>query len=200
MPTGNEATNLPTSSQTAFNLHAGRYRGLTWHDETDDVVWLFGCGWHESGSIVDAYEYLKNLDVSDTLLPTQTDYRLFYTWRETTGVTDFAGLIQEVRREGPRIREMAEGNPGIVQESHVANAIWVSVLVTEDEHEDHTYRSYQVRLKMPPTRPGVLPSNNSWQMQLAPAFLPYDSEISDWQWAFDEGSYTIVFEDMVETG
>ena len=56
---GQELTNLPVTAASVYNLHHGRWRALTWHDEDSDVVWLLGVGWHESGSRGDAYTTLK---------------------------------------------------------------------------------------------------------------------------------------------
>jgi hypothetical protein len=39
-PRGQETTHLPVTAATVYNLHVGRSRGLTWHDEEADVVWL----------------------------------------------------------------------------------------------------------------------------------------------------------------
>ena len=73
-PKGQEWTNLPVTSAPAYNLHHGRYRGLTWHDEDSDIVWLLGVGWHEADSRDDAYEVLKARDQAGTLMPSEQDY------------------------------------------------------------------------------------------------------------------------------
>ena len=73
-PRGQELTNLPVTAASVYNLHYGRWRGLTWHDEDSDVVWLLGVGWHESGSRGDAYATLKARDVAGTLMPDEQDY------------------------------------------------------------------------------------------------------------------------------
>jgi hypothetical protein len=73
-PTGQEATSLPTTPATVWNLHCDRWRGLTWHDENEDIVWLLGVGWHASGSRDDAYAVLKRRDELDQLLPSVADY------------------------------------------------------------------------------------------------------------------------------
>jgi hypothetical protein len=57
-----------------YNLHVGRWRGLTWHDVAADVIWLLGVGWHEADSHDDVYEMLKNRDVPDELMPSDQDY------------------------------------------------------------------------------------------------------------------------------
>ena len=73
-PGGQEWTNLPATAARAANLHFGRHRGLTWHDQASDVVWLLGVGWHESGSLDDAYDVLKARDRAGTLMPDEQDY------------------------------------------------------------------------------------------------------------------------------
>lgn len=48
-PKGHEWTRPPVTAAPVYNRHHGRYRGLTWHDEDSDVIWLLGAAWHESG-------------------------------------------------------------------------------------------------------------------------------------------------------
>jgi len=48
---------------------------LTWHDEDSDVVCLLRVGWHESGSVDDAYAVLKARDQAGTLMPNEQDYQ-----------------------------------------------------------------------------------------------------------------------------
>lgn len=196
LPIGTETTSLPASSQVVYNLHAGRYRGLTWHDTEDDVVWLLGCGWHESGSIKDAYQQLKNADIQDRLLPTAGDYQHLYVMRENTGVTDLSGLVEEARTAGPKLREQAESNPGTTCSVDLGRIIQVSEVVEEHIDDGFVLRQYEVRFQMPPAKPGILPSDNTWGVALAPAFLPYDSDVSDWSWSFDSSAVVISYEDI----
>src|SRR4051812_21774559 len=58
-PIGQEVTYLPVTKATTYNLHRGTARGLTWHDEDLDVVWLLGVAWHSTGDDSDAYDELK---------------------------------------------------------------------------------------------------------------------------------------------
>lgn len=105
---GVEVTKFPSSSQIVFNLHAGCYRGLTWYDKDDDVVWLLGAGWHEHDSIHDAYRLLKNLDAADRLVPSADDYKRLYMWRENTGVTNLSELFNEASERGSELVASAE--------------------------------------------------------------------------------------------
>ena len=57
-----------------FSLHAERWRGLTWHDQDADVVWLLGAGYHRSGDRSDAYANLKRRDADGELFPDEQDY------------------------------------------------------------------------------------------------------------------------------
>ncbi len=97
-PQGQELTNLPVTAASVYNLHQGRWRGLTWHDVDSDVVWLLGVGWHESGSRDDAYAILKARDVAGTLMPDEQDYldlEMSLEW-----VRDFA---TQVSRQAPAL-------------------------------------------------------------------------------------------------
>lgn len=95
-PVGPEATYLPATRVPVYNLHHGRWRALTWHeDEHDlDVVWLLGVGWHESGSRNDVYAALKRRDERGTLFPDETDYANLEPDPQTT--QDFLGALTEV--------------------------------------------------------------------------------------------------------
>lgn len=200
LPIGTETTHLPVSSQVVYNLHAGRYRGITWHDSDDDVVWLLGCGWHESGSINDVYQHLKNADIMDRLLPTAGDYRHLYVMRENTGVADLSGLVKEAQAVGPKLREEAESNPGTTCSVNLGEIIQVSEIVEEHIDGDFVLREYELRFQMPPTKPGILPSDNTWGATLVPAFLPYDSDVSDWSWSFNDSALVITYEDIRPRG
>lgn len=196
LPIGSETTSLPVSRQVVYNLHAGRFRGLTWHDVDDDVVWLLGCGWHESGSINDIYQHLKSADILDRLLPTADDYQHLYTMRNNSGISDLSGLVEEAQADGPKLREEAERNPGTTFSVNLGQIIQVSQVVRERIDVDLVIRRYEVRFQMPPAKPGVLPPGNTWATTLVPAFLPYDSDVSDWIWTFSDSAVVITYEDI----
>ncbi len=197
-PTGTETTNLPVSIQTVFNLHFGRYRGLTWHDEEDDVVWLLGVGWHEEGSRDDAYAYLKGLDVDDRLMPDADDYERLYRLSLAEGPTSFADLFKEVIARGPTLRESAAADPGTLHEVDLAGVLIAQVRVTEEsDGATFTIVTYEVRFQMPPRQPGVLPSGDEWQALLVPAFLPPDADVTACRWDFSAGSIIAIYEDLI---
>lgn len=75
-PTGMEKLRDVPSRLDIFNLHAGRERGVTWHDRQYDVVWLLAVGHHSSGDIDDAYPHFVKLARQGALLPTVDDYEL----------------------------------------------------------------------------------------------------------------------------
>lgn len=68
---GRETTRLGTA--TAWNLHVGRFRGLTYDDNAAGIVWLLGFGYHRSGDRSDAYQVLRRIDAAGGLLPTAAD-------------------------------------------------------------------------------------------------------------------------------
>ena len=57
----------------AYSLHAGRWRGLTWHDTEFAVVWLLAGRYHRSGERDDSYPHFRGL-ARHQLLPTEEDY------------------------------------------------------------------------------------------------------------------------------
>ena len=57
------------------SLHAGRYRGVTWHDVDHDAVWLLIVGIHREGSREDLYELAIAREQAGQLYPTSADYR-----------------------------------------------------------------------------------------------------------------------------
>lgn len=105
-PVGQETTRLPVSSQVVYNLHAGRWRGLTWHDEDADVVWLLGVGCHRSGERDDAYEVLKRRDEAGDLLPDEQDYLDL-----EASIDEALEFVEAVAQEGPALLERAREKP-----------------------------------------------------------------------------------------
>jgi hypothetical protein len=76
LPIGAEYLRDLTSSIQAYTLHSTRWRGVTWHDREEAVVWLLAGRFHTSGHSDDAYPYFRKLDADDKLLPIRQDYGL----------------------------------------------------------------------------------------------------------------------------
>lgn len=72
-PVGQETVEGLQANIIAYSLHAGRWRGLTWHDEGLAVVWLLAARYHRSGERDDSYPHFRWL-AKDQLLPTEDDY------------------------------------------------------------------------------------------------------------------------------
>jgi hypothetical protein len=58
--------------------HQHEHRGATWHDKSQNIVWLVAYGRHESGVPGDFFPWCKELDKSGVLLPSVQDYEDFY--------------------------------------------------------------------------------------------------------------------------
>ncbi|MFN2490804.1 MAG: hypothetical protein ABR529_13940 [Actinomycetota bacterium] len=77
-PAGVEKIQPIPTRREVYTLHAGRWRGATWHDRANNVVWLLAVGFHRSGEHSDVYPYVKGLAEAGRLLPSELDYqRLF---------------------------------------------------------------------------------------------------------------------------
>ncbi len=67
--TGTEKVQPLQNAQEVYTLHAGRWRGATWHDRENNVVWLLAGRLHRSGAADDAYPYFKDLDADGAAPP-----------------------------------------------------------------------------------------------------------------------------------
>lgn len=156
-PTGQETTRLPASSQVVFNLHAGRWRGLTWHDEEAGVVWLLGAGIHRSGERDDAYEVLKRRDEGGDLLPTEQDYLDLEATLE-----EAQSFVNAVSEDGPRLLDEARANLGQPARGLIAGALDVGVLVeivvVEEEEEEEVW----IGIGLPPVGEIRFPPGEEW--------------------------------------
>lgn len=169
-PKGQEWTRLPVTSAPVYNLHHGRYRGLTWHDQDNDVVWLLGVGWHESGSRDDAYAMLKRRDEVGDLMPTEQDYLdLELTIEESRS---FVALVSE---QAPALIAEARSRPGEEIRGVIAGRLGVGVHVdvVVIPGEDESLEEVWVGFEMPP-RPGAceLPPQPEWIHVVLAAMIP----------------------------
>lgn len=160
-PEGTEKVQPLDNASEVYTLHAGRWRGATWHDRTNDVVWLLGGGVHRSGEHDDAYPKFKQLDSADRLLPTQADYELFFEAEDRS----FSEALME---EAPRLLEEArEARPDEVR-CLLAGKVPVSVAVLREESIEAVYLAVSMKLE----RDGLQPPSD-WFEALWAAFFPW---------------------------
>ena len=158
-PLGQEAIQLPTSRQVVYSLHSGRYRGLTWFDEDDNVCWLLGVGFHESGSHADAYLVLKSRDEGGDLLPAEADYLALYRWRRTSGVSDLDDLVSIVARIGPEVLSAARSAPNTRVNRVIEGEIEIEMIVEELSDVAAILRQIHSHIRDAPTSTG---SSSVW--------------------------------------
>ena len=176
-PKGQEWTNLPVTAVRVSNLHYGRYRGLTWHDEDSDVVWLLGVGWHRSGSVGDAYAVLKARDESRTLMPDDQDYLDLEMSLEET-----RSFVAQVSTQAPSLVAQARSLPGQEVRGMIAGRLSVGVLVevVTSPADDESLEEIWVAFEMPPqTGPCELPAQPEWLLAVLAAMVPVEVSLSN---------------------
>ena len=169
-PIGQEWTNLPVTAAPAYNLHFGRHRALTWHDEDSDVVWLLGVGWHESGSVDDAYAMLKARDRAGTLMPSEQDYLDL-----EMSLEDARSFVVQVSQEAPALVNRARQTPGKEVRGVIAGRLGVGVLVevVVIAGEDESLEEIWVGFELPPLEGATaLPPQPDWIMAVLAAMVP----------------------------
>jgi hypothetical protein len=174
-PDGQERTLLPNTNAVVWNLHHGRHRGLTWHDEAADVVWLLGVGWHESGSRDDAYTILKERDAAGTLMPTEDDYLDL----EASPEENFS-FVTHVAEEAPALVAQAREQPGKEARGVIAGRLGVGVVVEVMilAGEDEAVEEIWIGFEMPPHEGDVvLPPQPQWIQIVVAAMLPYGASL-----------------------
>ena len=162
-----------------YNLHNGRYRGLTWHDEGNDVVWLLGVGWHESGSRDDAYVVLKERDEVGALMPDEQDYLdLEMTLEETRS------FVVQVSEQAPALVAQARESPGEEVSGVIAGrlGVGVQVEVVVIPGEDETLEEVWIGFGMPPLDgPCELPPQPEWVQTMLAAMIPVEAGLENVQ-------------------
>lgn len=160
---GQETTQLPRSKQVVFNLHGGRWRGLTWWDAAAGVVWLLGAGYHRSGASDDVYELLKARDKAGGLFPSEEDYLTL----EPTKATAEA-FATDVMDRGPDVAEAAVKSPDTEIRTVFGGILEVRVNSTKD--------GLWIGFLQPPLVSGVLPGG--YYLAVVAALAP-SAEIDD---------------------
>jgi hypothetical protein len=166
---GQETTQLPVTKVTVFNFHFGRWRGLTWHDKNNDIVWLLGVGWHESGSNDDAYEVLKRRDISGKLMPTDFDFEdLELSYDESLT------FVKQVDAQAPALIEEARLEPGVLKSAVIAGRIGVGVVVNVVVIDNNVgAEEIYIGFELPPVEgPCNLPPQAEWLGLILAAMLP----------------------------
>lgn len=163
-PRGTEKLQPLENASEVYTLHAGRWRGATWHDRTNNVVWLLAGGYHRSGKPDDAYPHFKQLDAADRLAPTEEDYELLFRLQERTFtaavVEEAADLLEEARAASPgEVRRVLGGT------------VTVSVAVLPGGDMEIVYLAVSMRLEEGELRPPA-----EWLTILWAAFFPWVSD------------------------
>jgi hypothetical protein len=164
-PIGAEWIRGLTSDIMAYSLHATRFRGITWHDERNGVVWLMAGRFHTSGDPKDAYPTFLSLDADDRLLPDRPDFEalLFVRSRDA---------VEGMFNDAPRLVEEARAQPGRIIPATLGGRIDVRVAV---EGDDPAMLVLTVSSRV---RPGELPIPGDWVTRVVAAFFP-EQEFAD---------------------
>ena len=162
-PVGQETIEGLQVNIVAYSLHAGRWRGLTWHDEDLAIVWLLAGRYHRSGERDDSYPHFRGLKYQ--LLPTEEDYERVFD-REAHA------FAQTVVDDVAAIAEQARSQPNEIVSGRVAGRIAVRAAASAD--------SLQVAVKMQ-LYPGDEQVPAEWLMTVLAAFFP-DADFEDILW------------------
>ena len=164
-PKGVEKVHPLEHASEVYTLHAGEWRGATWHDREHDTVWLLAGRFHRSGKAEDAYPYFKGLDADRRLLPTAEDYELLFSIQAGSFVDDVMG-------KAPRLLEEARGrSPAEVQAFVGTVPISVAVVI-----EDGIEFVYLAIMMSGWTDDGPEPPPN-WTTILWAAFFPWVNDV-----------------------
>ena len=139
----------------AYSLHAGRWRGLTWHERQVGIVWLLAGRYHRSGERDDSYPHFRGL-AKDQLLPTEADYERVFA-RESTSFAE--AVLQDVGA----LRARAAQHPGEIVSGRVSSRIAVRAAEVDG--------ALQVAVNMQ-LFPGEEPIPAEWLMVVLAAFFP----------------------------
>jgi hypothetical protein len=163
-PVGQETIEGLQANVVAYSLHAGRWRGLTWHDGELAIVWLLAGRYHRSGERDDSYPHFRGL-AKYQLLPTEEDYERVFD-RESHA------FAQTVVSDVAVIFLAAHAQPGEIVSGRVASRIAVRAV--------EQGASLQVAVKMQ-LYPGDEQVPAEWLMTVLAAFFP-DARFEDLIW------------------
>jgi hypothetical protein len=163
-PVGQETIEGLQANIVAYSLHAGRWRGLTWHDVEVSIVWLLAGRYHRSGERDDSYPHFRGL-AKHQLLPTEEDYERVFD-REAHA------FAQTVVNDTATIVEQTRAGSGEIVSGRVASRVGVRAVEQSG--------SLQVAVKMQ-LYPGDEQVPVEWLMTVLAAFFP-DTRFEDLIW------------------
>lgn len=111
--------------------HTHHWRGVTWFEEPEGVVWLCACGWHRSSDPNDAFVIFGRLRDQDRIWPSVADYEALAADRGE----QFAAMAVD---EAPRLLATARARPGTEQRLLIGREP-VSILVYVVETLEETF-------------------------------------------------------------
>ncbi len=89
--------------------HTHHWRGVTWFDEGEGVVWLCACAWHRSGEPNDAFPVFRALRDEGRVWPTEEDYEALAADRGqqfASFVVEDAQILLAMAREAPETEQV----------------------------------------------------------------------------------------------
>lgn len=180
-PVGQETVEGLAAKITAYSLHAGRYRGLTWHHERAGICWLLAAGFHRSGKRDDAYAHFRRLS-SDDLLPSQEDL-------EAAAEASSRAVATSLLAEVPGILAEADRSRGSIISGVLGGRVAVRV-VKETGARAMVTLAISQRF-----RPGEVVVPPDWLMVVAGAFFPGLPE-GQLHMAFDLGGHPLYLDEI----
>ncbi len=163
-PVGQETIEGLQANIVAYSLHAGRWRGLTWHDEDLAIVWLLAGRYHRSGERDDSYPHFRGLP-KHQLLPTEGDYERVFD-REAQAFAET--VVDDVAA----IAGQASAQPGEIVSGRVAGRIAIRAVEQGG--------CLQIAVKMQ-LYPGDEQVPAEWLMTVLAVFFP-DARFEDLLW------------------
>jgi hypothetical protein len=164
-PKGVEKVQPLKNASDVYTLHAGEWRGATWHNREHNTVWLLAGGFHRSGKPDDAYPHFKDLDANLRLLPTAEDYELLFSIQARS-------FVEDVMEKAPRIMEEAyRQSPAEVEA--VIGPVPISIAVVIEDGIEFVYLAVMMSGW---TEEGPEPPAN-WITILWAAFFPWVADL-----------------------
>jgi hypothetical protein len=161
-PIGQEVIQELAPKVIAYSLHAGRWRGATWHHEALAVVWLLAAAIHRADSARDAYPYFARLQRDGRLLPTREDIARVIRQRALTFARSLAADV-------PAIRQHAIAHPDQIQDVVLGGRVQIRVLY---ESGEPAFLTVAISSRL---LPGSLVLPPTWELQVLAAFFPRSS-------------------------